>query len=495
MVPFHLLVRYFINRGVTFGNDRLIFVRKENVQSTPRMPSVVRYGLFLFQAILIGMDNACRLINLFRRLASPMFLLTSTSVFRATIHVRERKDVVGRIAITRRVRTTVHGRTTRILLRLLTIRREEVGPIRRFTLLIQRAVQIHQICNKRVCVTRQVFLTFMCGRAALRVRRVRRSPIFRARLEAATSSFHFRFRLSGHGHLIRLYGRPWNLLVMFHVNGIRFQYGSNTEIVHVNVRNGHHGQRRVSTVAVLRHYWVNVTRQRASCINCADVVAQYNARPRGVIIAPLSIRVVVVARDVRSGVHAQSTIMCVTRSVRQISNRTLSGITRHRGGVVHALHESGNASCSVSVNVFIEFSTQFIRRLLGSVQRLYQGYLTCFQANVFKQGILTCFCRLIRYCRVPIVRIHFLLLSGLRLLFQVVGWHASFLLLAFTRYVPRCFIRLAFRYPQYVFRRVLGDLVLTVGVHRGVLYAFQRVRGNLRVSSFHANVDGNEGAT
>lgn len=495
MNTFFLLLRQFIISRTTFRDHRPTLIRREKILTFPGVPSMVRHRILLQTIINVRVNNTRRLIRFVRRNFTLVFHSFSASHLRHTIQIRQSKNIRRRIKITSLMRTTIHRRATRILFRFLTAFRQILSTPRRFFFFSQGNVKILNVRDQPILIFRLMFLSFSASHPTIRISVIRRRTIIRPRFQATASSLTFRLRLCSHSHLIRTNSRLNYLFVRNHVQHIHAQSRRFTKIISVSFRNRYHRKRRISTVTIFGNYRVTMTRTRTSRINSTPHITNNNPRPRSIIITPLSIRIVMITGHIRSSINTQPTIMSITSSIRRISHRTLSRITRNSSRIVNPTNQSSHISSLIRVNKLIQLITQLIRRFLSSMKRLLQRNLTRFQTHMFKQGIPTSTCRLIRYSRVPIIRIFFTLPSRFRFLFQVMSRHTGLLLLRITRHITRCLIRFTLSHAKNVFRRVIRDLILTISIKRRVLHPFQRIRSNLRISSFHTNIYRHQGTT
>lgn len=95
------------------------------------------------------------------------------------------------------------------------------------------------------------------------------------------------------------------------------------------------------------------------------------------------------------------------------------------------------------MDVFVQFSEQFVRWFLGGVKRLNEWQFARFEAHVLKERVLASLRRLIRDGRVPVIRVLLADFRRLGFFFKVMGRHARFFLFHFARDVTRCFVRFA----------------------------------------------------
>ncbi len=127
-----------------------------------------------------------------------------------------------------------------------------------------------------------------------------------------------------------------------------------------------------------------------------------------------------------------------------------------------------------------------VRRFLGSVERQLERYLTRFQPNMFQKCHAARARRASGNGRVPLLSVLLLTFSGLRALFQVMSGQTGFAFITLNRFATGLLVRLAHRYTANITRRVVGNLVLAVGVNRGILDSLQRTGGYLGVSGLNA---------
>ncbi len=176
-------------------------------------------------------------------------------------------------------------------------------------------MKIFKVGNKRIQITRNVFLPIASGWVTIRVGMFRGFPFLRVPFKASICRYYFRFGLCGTSNFVRLNSGSLNLKIVANIVLFGLQTRVAAEIVNVNFRNRYNREGRVGSVSILRHAGISMTRDWSGCVNCTAVVAYDDPRPRHVVVSPLSIGVVMFTRDIRGSIYSQATIGSVSGSI------------------------------------------------------------------------------------------------------------------------------------------------------------------------------------
>lgn len=308
IVPYVVkILRLNINKDILcvrpLRNNRNATTGRQQGLTTPRVPRGVLSTLTNDTTFQYVMTPTNTNVTMIRRYTTKMMTTLGTLRNGNTTTNRKRDTVMRRITILGIMRTTLYVRGFRVLLRFFTLTRKLRRLIRRRLFVQIRYNQINKIRHKGQNVPRQVLLFTSLCHILSPISTTRVVSLLRLRIQITISSVTLRLRRRGTSNLIRRNAtirRSPNMKTTNHVNVERPSKGV---VVTMRLLNRTLRVTRISTMTILRRSIIVVDRHNLRRHTSTSKTTHDNARPCCVIITPLSVRVIITRRRVRSSVQ------------------------------------------------------------------------------------------------------------------------------------------------------------------------------------------------
>ena len=253
-----------------------------------------------------------------------------------------------------------------------------------FLLFLGKAIGVFRVYGREVRVVQFIFLSFIDQDALLEIDASQQIAVVHVEFRMAAGHGCLQLELDDADGLVHLRNQAACTFVVRLVP--LFDFGKETlaRIVGIGVHGKGCQGEEIDAVAVFQRDEVGVTQGRAQYVGNAAFVAGGSAHPENVMVAPLDVKVVIVAERIHDEMGTGTTVVDVADEMQRVDDQALDEVAQGDDELVRAVRLDDGADDDVEILVFVRFVGGFVEKFLDDVGELRRQRLLHFRAGIFR---------------------------------------------------------------------------------------------------------------
>ncbi len=386
------------------------------------------------------------------------------------------------------VHAAVREQAAHVLFQFLATFERMLDAPHQFFFFDRKGIGVLGIESRPVLVFQLVFLSFDTDRPAVEVDMVEQQAVVHPEFRTAADDLAFQLELYDRDRLVHAGDQLGCLFIEGRIRCVRTRDEQFAGVVSIDFHGECRQGQEVDAIAVLKGCQIAVAHAHADHVGDAPRVAGGGPHPEDVVVAPLDVEVMVVAKRVHDDVGARPAVVDVADDVQQVDRQALDQVAHGDDEVIGPAGRNDRVDDLVHIGGLVRLVARFVEQFLDDVGELLRQGLAHFRARVFGRDVPADAHQLVQCDQIPVVQVFFALPDQFQFLFRIVDQRAKLFLLEVAQRVAEYLVHFALDCTGGIFQHMVESLVLAVDVGQEMLRPFRQVQDGLQVDDFRAGV-------
>ena len=488
VITFILFMQSLVGYEVTLKGSHLILVERGRIRAAPHIPHIIQRKILLRRTILVKVGGTDKLVGLLQQFMPPILFRSDTYMLETSVLIQGHGCVIKQVAVTHQIHAAVCKQATHMLLQLLAVHKRSMNLFNQLPFFIRQAIRVGRVDSREIGIAQFVFFAFIHKYVPFKVNLVQQFPVVHAKLRTPVYNLRFQFELDYRNRLVHLRNQPQCLFVVIGIGKVHLRSKDGARIIRIGIHCESSQRQQVDAVAVFQCRQVGIAHGHTDNVRYAGVIARCGAHPQYVMVAPLNVEVMVVAKRIHDDMRTRTTVVNIAHDVQRVDCKPLDKLAHGNDKVIRTLGRDNRTDNDIDIRMLVRLYAGLVQQLLNDIGELRRQRFAHFRACVFGRYVLADFHQLVQGDEIPVVQVRFLFLYQLQLLFRIINQRTDFLLLAFAQRMPEDFIHLPLYRTRSILQHMLKSLVLSMNIRQEMFRTFRQIQNSFQVDDFRTGI-------
>ena len=152
-----------------------------------------------------------------------------------------------------------------------------------------------------------------------------------------------------------------SLLIVVGIGKIHLRHEDRAGIIGISIHGEGCQWKQVDSVTVFKCTQVAIAHRHADNVGNATVVTGSSAHPKDIMVAPLNIKVVIVAQSIHNNVCARPTVIDIAYNMERVNRQTLNQVAHGNDEIIRTLCSNNRADNHIDIGMLIRLNGRFVQ--------------------------------------------------------------------------------------------------------------------------------------
>ena len=334
IVALGFLVQFLVVQEVALEGCHLGLVEGRGVLAAPQVPYIVHGESLFFIVFFHEVSGTDEVSHLFEQGFSFVLLALNLDFTKASIGIERNGGVEEQVGVGDGVHASVAEDVADMLLQLFAAYERAVQFLYNFLFFFGQLVGVQRVDGREVAILHRIVASVDGDGAFFVVDAVQQHAVVHLELGTSADGCGFQLELDDADGLVHLCQETEGLRVADGFTGYRTETEQGARVVGIGFHREGGKRQQVDAIAVFQYAGIAEAGHETHHVGYTDVVTGSCPHPKNVVVPPLDVPVMIVAKDVHDMMRSVSAVEDVAQDVEHVDGEPLYQVTERDDEVV-----------------------------------------------------------------------------------------------------------------------------------------------------------------